>query len=89
LKAALVVERSESSASVSIDPSAARDAAARLAHLLSEFDPTAADFLDENQAALRPLFTEPAWPKFQEHVRGYAFDDAREALELALRAFVQ
>jgi two-component system, sensor histidine kinase and response regulator len=89
LKAALVVERSEPSASVSIDPSAARDAAARLAHLLSEFDPTAADFLDENQAALRPLFTEPAWPKFQEHVRGYAFDDAREALELALRAFVQ
>ena len=86
LRATLVDEQVEQAPATPVDPSQARDAAARLAHLLSEFDPGAADFLDENQGALRSLFDDGAWPKFEELVRGYAFDDARAELERVVRS---
>jgi hypothetical protein len=82
LKTALAVERSEPPPIAPVDPSQARGAASRLAQLLSDFDPTAADFLDQNHGALRSLFEDGAWPTFEALVRGYAFDDARAELEL-------
>jgi signal transduction histidine kinase/CheY-like chemotaxis protein/HAMP domain-containing protein len=69
------------------DPTRSLDAAARLADLLAECDPGAADFLADNQPALRPLFDNARWPQFERLVRDYAFDEAHAALAQALQAF--
>jgi two-component system, sensor histidine kinase and response regulator len=61
-----------------------RDAAVRLTALLSECDPGAADFVEANRAALRPLFGGGTWPEFEKLVQGYAFADAQAQLEQAL-----
>ncbi|HET9265012.1 MAG TPA: response regulator [Vicinamibacterales bacterium] len=68
-----------------VDPAQAREAAARLAQLLSDFDPAASEFLAANEAALRSFFEADAWPRFEALVQGYAFDEARAQLELARR----
>jgi hypothetical protein len=67
------------------DPAKSREAAGGLASLLSEFDPGAVDFLEANQAALRPLFPGESWPAFEKLVQGYAFADAQAQLEGALK----
>jgi signal transduction histidine kinase/CheY-like chemotaxis protein len=66
-----------------VDPAVAREAAARLTQLLSDFDPSASDYLMANQAALQSLFDGEAWGRFEALVVGYAFDDARAELERA------
>ena len=66
------------------DPSQTRQAAERLATLLSESDPGAADFIDDNAAALRPLFEEGAWREFGTLVQNYSFADAQLHLRRAL-----
>ena len=68
-----------------VDPAQAREAAARLAHLLSDFDAASSEFLAANDAPLRSFFDADAWPRFVALVRGYAFDDARAQLEVAQR----
>ena len=55
--------------------------------LLSELDPGAADFVEANHAALRPLFGDGTWREFEQLVQGYAFADAQAQLEQAVRAF--
>jgi PAS domain S-box-containing protein len=72
---------------VAVNPEQSRDAAAQLVKLLSEFDPGAADFIEANQAALRPLFAGDVWPQFEKNVHGYAFADAQAQLEQALKSF--
>ena len=47
----------------------------------------AADFVETNHAALRPLFDSAAWPEFEKLVRGYAFADAQAQLDHALKTF--
>jgi hypothetical protein len=69
----------------SADPVQSREAAAKLALMLSESDPGAADFVEANQAALRPFFGGGTWPEFEKLVQGYAFGDAQAQLEQALR----
>jgi hypothetical protein len=69
---------------VAVDPARAREAAAQLNRLLSEFDPGAADFIEAHQAALRPLLG-GTWPQFEKDVQGYAFADAQAQLDLALK----
>ena len=54
--------------------------------LLSEFDAGAADFIETNHAALRPLFDDDAWEPFEKLVQGYAFADAQAQLDLAVRS---
>jgi two-component system, sensor histidine kinase and response regulator len=68
-----------------VDPVRAREMTAQLARLLSEFDPGAADFIETNQAALRPLFTDETWPQFEKLVQSYAFAEAQAQLEHALK----
>jgi hypothetical protein len=68
-------------------PTESRAAAARLAGLLAESDPGAADFVEANQAALRPLFGDDAWSMFASLVQDYAFGDAQAQLEQALSRF--
>jgi HPt (histidine-containing phosphotransfer) domain-containing protein len=69
------------------DPAESRQAAARLTSLLSELDPGAADFIETNHAALRPLFDVATWPEFERLVQDYAFADAQAQLEHALESF--
>jgi len=69
------------------DPAASREAAARLTALLADLDPGATDFVEANQAALRPLFADGAWPKFARLVEDYDFDDAQAQLAAALEQF--
>jgi two-component system, sensor histidine kinase and response regulator len=66
-----------------VDPEQSRAAAAQLMRLLSDFDPGAADFIETNQAALRPLFAGDSWLQFEKLVHGYAFADAQAQLERA------
>jgi signal transduction histidine kinase/DNA-binding response OmpR family regulator/HPt (histidine-containing phosphotransfer) domain-containing protein len=70
-----------------VEPEAALEAAERLGTLLSEFDPAAAAFLESNEAALRALFAGESWPRFQQLVGGYAFDEAAAELTRAAKAF--
>jgi signal transduction histidine kinase/CheY-like chemotaxis protein len=71
-----------------IDPAKAHEAAARLAQLLADFDPSASEYLAASDAALRSLFDAAEWPRFEALVHGYAFDEARAQLELARRNVV-
>jgi CheY-like chemotaxis protein len=77
----------ESRARAVAKPAESRDAALKLNALLSDLDPTAADFVETNHAALRPLFDGRSWPEFEKLVHGYAFADAQAQLEKALRSF--
>jgi two-component system sensor histidine kinase/response regulator len=79
------LERSTTTAPA--NPAQSREAAAQLTILLSEFDPGAADFLEANDAALRPLFGDGSWREFEKLVQGYAFADAQAQLEHALKSF--
>ena len=63
-----------------------REVAGRLTTLLSDFDPGATDFVQANQAALRPLFGDAGWPEFEKLVQDYAFADAQMRLAQALKA---
>jgi two-component system sensor histidine kinase/response regulator len=73
--------------SVAVNPDASREAAAQLTKLLSEFDPSAADFIEANRSALQPLFPDDTWPEFEKLVQGYSFADAQVQLEQRLKTF--
>jgi len=66
------------------DPVQTKAAAIELAKLLADSDASATDFVEKNQAALRPAFAPPAWEKFLEHTQGFAFEEARALLLAAL-----
>jgi len=68
-----------------VNPAQSRESATQLVKLLGEFDPGAVDFIEANQAALRPLFAGESWLKFEKLVQGYAFADAQTQLEQALK----
>jgi hypothetical protein len=68
-----------------VDPAQTQAAAAQLTKLLSEFDPGAVEFIEANQAALRPLLPGDSWPQFEKLVQAYAFADAQAQLEQALK----
>jgi signal transduction histidine kinase/DNA-binding response OmpR family regulator/HPt (histidine-containing phosphotransfer) domain-containing protein/HAMP domain-containing protein len=72
-------------APMAVDPTQSRTAAEQLVRLLSEFDPGAADFIEANQSALRPLFAGDSWVQFTKLVQGYSFAEAQVPLEQALR----
>jgi two-component system, sensor histidine kinase and response regulator len=69
------------------NPAQTREAAAQLSKLLAEFDPGAADFIEANQAALRPLFAGEGWSHFEKLVQGYSFADAQTHLDRALNKY--
>jgi two-component system, sensor histidine kinase and response regulator len=69
------------------DPAQTRAAAVQLTKLLSEFDPGAVEFIEANQAALRPLLPGDSWPQFEKLAQGYAFADAQALLEQAVKTF--
>jgi PAS domain S-box-containing protein len=69
-----------------VDPVRAREAAAELKKLLSEFDAGAAEFVEAKQAVLRSLFNDSTWPQFQKLVQDYAFAEAQGQLEHALKS---
>jgi two-component system, sensor histidine kinase and response regulator len=68
-------------------PAESREAAAHLIALLAELDPGAADYIEANQAALRPLFDGSEWREFEARVQAYGFADAQAQLEHALQSF--
>ena len=68
-----------------VNPAQTRETAAQMTRLLSEFDPGAAEFTEENQVALGPLFPGERWAQFEKLVQNYAFTDAQTQLEEALR----
>ncbi len=72
---------------VSATAAESRDAASRLLALLSDFDPSAADFAEAHGAALQPLFLPHEWQEFVTIVKEYGLDEARARLEAALESF--
>jgi signal transduction histidine kinase/CheY-like chemotaxis protein/HAMP domain-containing protein len=79
-------QKAPDTSSAPVDIAQSREAAAKLRTLLSELDPAAIDWLECNHAALRPVFAVADWPAFEDLVRGYAFADAQERLEQALKS---
>jgi len=67
-----------------VDLAQSRAASAQLIVLLSEFDPGAVEFTEANETTLHPLLAD-SWPKFEKLVQGYAFAEAQEELQRALR----
>ena len=67
-----------------VDAGRSRETAGRLAALLSDMDPGAAEFVERNRATLRPLFNDAAWTEFERLVEGYSFSDAQARLDQAL-----
>jgi hypothetical protein len=74
----------QTEAAIEANPAQAHEAASQLAKLLSEFDPGAADFIEANRGALRPLFDGTSWVSFAKLVEDYAFTDAQAQLDQAL-----
>jgi signal transduction histidine kinase/CheY-like chemotaxis protein/HAMP domain-containing protein len=72
-----------------VDPARSREAASHLTTLLSELDPGAADFIEMNHAALRPVFDDGTWREFEGLVQGYDFARAQAQLEQALESFAR
>ena len=85
LNAAAPETRTQAAASAPMNPAQSREAAVQLIQLLSEFDPSAADFIEANHAALGPLFADGTWRQFEKLVQGYSFADAQTQLEQALK----
>jgi HPt (histidine-containing phosphotransfer) domain-containing protein len=75
-------ERSTTTTSATRESS--RAAGAHLTALLSQLDPGATDFLEANDGALRPLFTDGTWRIFEKLVQNYDFTEAQERLQHAL-----
>jgi two-component system sensor histidine kinase/response regulator len=69
-----------------MDPAQVRAVAKQLAKLLSEFDASAADFLEKNRSALHSLFSDNSWKTFEKLVQAYAFSEAEAELAKALNA---
>jgi two-component system sensor histidine kinase/response regulator len=88
LRTALGTPEAEASASVQpaapATPARSREAAARLAELLSDSDPAAGEFVEANCGTLSPLFDAAGWSEFETLVQGYAFADAHARLARAL-----
>jgi two-component system, sensor histidine kinase and response regulator len=82
---AAVQPTSSNQAVTPVDPEQSREAAAQLAKLLSEFDPSAADFIEANHGALRPLFGSEDWTQFEKLVQGYSFGEAQGRLDRVLK----
>jgi hypothetical protein len=68
-----------------VDPAQISHSAEQLAKLLSEFDPSATDYIDSNHELLEHLFAPDAWARFERLVRNYSFADAQLELERTLR----
>jgi two-component system sensor histidine kinase/response regulator len=76
----------QTSVTAAMDPVKSREAATLLVTLFTTFDPGAAFFIESNQAALRPLFSDEAWSRFVQLVQDYAFADAQAQLEQAMNS---
>jgi two-component system sensor histidine kinase/response regulator len=68
------------------DPEALRDIVSRMRAQLDQFDPAAADLLDDNRELFRALLAGDDFAEFERHVQGYAFADAQAMLERAAAA---
>jgi len=67
------------------DPVQIRQAVTRMQRCLTEFDPAAADCLEEDRAAFQALFDAPTLTAFERHVGSYSFGEAQALLDEALR----
>jgi hypothetical protein len=63
-----------------VDPAETHAAAEHLAKLLSDFDSGAVEFIEDNRAALRPLFPGAAWTELEKLVQNYDFAGAETLL---------
>jgi len=70
-----------------VPPGRSRELATQLLAMLSDMDPGAADFIEDNRPGLAPLFSQETWRGFEQHVQDYAFSDAQTELEQALTTF--
>jgi two-component system sensor histidine kinase/response regulator len=67
-----------------LDPVRARAAAATLSKMLADSDAMASEFIEKNEAVLRPAFAPADWRVFLGHAQGFAFEEARGLLDAAL-----
>jgi two-component system, sensor histidine kinase and response regulator len=70
-------------AATTVDPKEAREAVAKMRTLLGEFDTAASERFDEQRSLFAWLFSRDELQQFEQHVQGYAFDDALALLDKA------
>ena len=68
------------------NPEAITTLVERMLKYLGEFDPAAAEDLDEHREAFRSLLGAEDFAAFEQHVEGYAFGDAQELLARVVAA---
>ena len=69
-----------------VDPAQLKGVVEQMTTYLVECDAASSDWLEANRGALASLFTAEAFQEFERRVQGYAFAEAQEKLEEALRA---
>jgi HPt (histidine-containing phosphotransfer) domain-containing protein len=84
LQAALAADATAGPTVAAVAPEQTRAVAAQLTKLFADFDASAVDFAEANQATLRPAFDAVTWERFLRQVQGFAFADAGVLLEQAL-----
>ena len=70
-----------------VDAGYARELAAQLAKLLTEFDPGAAYILEANQGTLKSLFSTESWEQLTKHAQAYAFTECQALVEKVVANF--
>jgi signal transduction histidine kinase/DNA-binding response OmpR family regulator/HPt (histidine-containing phosphotransfer) domain-containing protein/HAMP domain-containing protein len=68
------------------DPEMVRTLVAEMRKQLSEFDPAAADVLEEHRDLFRSVIGGDGFAEFERHVQGYAFGEAQALLDGAAAA---
>jgi len=69
-----------------VDAEVIKALVAQMRKQLTEFDPGAADFLESHRDTFGSLFSPDHLAAFEQHVQGYAFDEAHAMLEQAAKA---
>jgi len=77
----------QSSTAGAVNAEHARELAAQLAKLLTEFDPGAADFIEANQGTLKSLFSAESWEQLTKQAQAYAFPECQALVEKAVAKF--
>ncbi len=90
LRPALAPELTSAAAAPSptapVDAEVLKGLVAQMRKQLGEFDPGAADLLESHRDAFGSLFSPDDLAAFEQHVQGYAFDEAHAMLEQAVKA---
>jgi HPt (histidine-containing phosphotransfer) domain-containing protein len=84
LRATLEMNTTVAAPASAVSATHTRNVAAQLTKLFADFDTSAVNFAEENQASLRPAFDVGTWEQFMRKTQEFAFADAQALLDQVL-----